>query len=464
MKTRLVGALLTVATLILVVFSIPLASFVAKVERERLVTALERDAFILAGHAKETLNTTAGAVLPSLQPFVDSYGKASDVRIVVTNATGLTIATNDSTITFGTDFTNRPEVAGALKGQPAVGERDSKTLGERMLYVAVPVLLGDSVIGVVRLSHPKSQVDKAVQDRMMGILLVGAFTLVAAVCVAIPLALTVARPIGRLTRSTELLAEGDFSVRANDSSGPPEVRELSRSFNAMAGRLGLMIENQRHFSGAVSHQLRTPLTALRLRLEQAQEIAGDDNPAVAEALNASRAETDRLQEMVEQLLALSRLEGSSTMTVTVDASAIVRSRIAMWESLAAEHGVTVSIEGLATAPCVALDGALEQIVDNYIDNALTVAPKNSVIAIEVHRSQNHIVIDVIDQGPGLTDEQRVLAFERFWRGSHTENAEGTGLGLAIVRQLAIASGGTAELLPRSDGQTGLTARATLLAR
>ena len=464
MKTRLVGALLTVATLILVVFSIPLASFVAKVERERLVTALERDAFILAGHAKETLNTTAGAVLPSLQPFVDSYGKASDVRIVVTNATGLTIATNDSTITFGTDFTNRPEVAGALKGQPAVGERDSKTLGERMLYVAVPVLLGDSVIGVVRLSHPKSQVDKAVQDRMMGILLVGAFTLAAAVCVAIPLALTIARPIGRLTRSTELLAEGDFSVRANDSSGPPEVRELSRSFNAMAGRLGLMIENQRHFSGAVSHQLRTPLTALRLRLEQAQEIAGDDNPAVAEALNASRVETDRLQEMVEQLLALSRLEGSSTMTVTVDASAIVRSRIAMWESLAAEHGVTVSIEGLATAPCVALDGALEQIVDNYIDNALTVAPKNSVIAIEVHRSQNHIVIDVIDQGPGLTDEQRVLAFERFWRGSQTENAEGTGLGLAIVRQLAIASGGTAELLPRSDGQTGLTARATLLAR
>nr|MSZ96012.1 hypothetical protein [Actinomycetota bacterium] len=68
MKSRLVGALLTVATLILVVFSIPLASFVAKVERERLVTALERDAFILAGHAKETLNTTAGAVLPSLQP------------------------------------------------------------------------------------------------------------------------------------------------------------------------------------------------------------------------------------------------------------------------------------------------------------------------------------------------------------------------------------------------------------
>jgi len=463
-KTRLIGALLTVATLILVVFSIPLASFVAKVERERLVTALERDAFVLAGHAKETLNTTVGAVLPSLQPFVDSYGKANDARIVVTNASGLTIATNDSTITFGTDFSNRPEVAGALKGQPAVGERDSKTLGERMLYVAVPVLLGDSVLGVVRLSHPKSQVDKAIQDRMMGILLVGVFTLVAAVCVAIPLALTIARPIGRLTRSTELLAEGDFSVRANDSSGPPEVRELSRSFNAMAGRIGLMIENQRHFSGAVSHQLRTPLTALRLRLEQAQELVEDESSAVAVALEASRLETDRLQEMVEQLLALSRLEGSSTMTATVNASVIVRSRIAMWESLAAECDINILFRGLETAPCVALDGGLEQIVDNYIDNALTVAPDSSEIVIEVHRIHNHIVIDVIDEGPGLSDEQRPLAFERFWRGAHAENAVGTGLGLTIVRQLAIASGGTAELLPRADSKPGIIARVTLLAR
>ena len=85
MKIRLIGALVSVAFLILVVFSIPLASFVATVERERLVTALERDAFMLAGHAKETLNTTAGAVLPSLQPFIEEYAIASRARIVVTN-------------------------------------------------------------------------------------------------------------------------------------------------------------------------------------------------------------------------------------------------------------------------------------------------------------------------------------------------------------------------------------------
>jgi signal transduction histidine kinase len=463
-KLRLIGALVTVAVLILLVFSIPLASFVAQVERERLVTALERDAFVLAGHAKETLNTTVGAVLPSLQPYVDSYSKSSDARIVVTNASGLVVATSDPTIAFGTDFSNRLEVAGALKGLPAVGERDSATLGERMLYVAVPVLLGDTVLGVVRFSNPKSVVDEEVQRHVRGIAAAGLITLLAAALVAIPLALTIARPISRLKTSTERLADGDFSVQADDSKGPPEVRELSRSFNAMAGRIGLMIENQQQFSGAVSHQLRTPLTALRLRLDQAQDAVADDTSPVAMALEASRVEIDRLQEMIEQLLALSRLEGGSAVTVTVNASSIVRSRVEVWESLAAERHIMFRVLGLETAPCVALEGALEQIVDNYIDNALTAAPDNSIITVEVQRVQRHIHVDVIDEGLGLSEEKRALAFERFWRGATTENAPGTGLGLAIVRQLAVASGGVAELLPRADGKRGLVARISLLAR
>ena len=464
MKTRLIGALVTVAALILVVFSIPLASFVASVERDRLVTALERDAFILAGHAKETLNTTEGAVLPSLQPYVDQYSAVNGARVVVTNSDGLVVAANDSTIVIGTSFANRPEVAGALTGVPSVGERESVTLGERLVFVAVPVLLGDEVLGVVRLSNPKSRIDQAVRDRILGILIAGLCTLLAAVGVAIPLALTIARPISRLTRRTESLAEGDFSVRADDTTGPPEVRELSRSFNAMAGRIGLMIENQRQFAGSVSHQLRTPLTALRLRLEQAQDEIGDDNSPLADALEASRSEADRLQEMVEQLLALSRLEGGSTTTVTVDATEIVRNRISMWEPLAGEKDISLHTTGLDAASCVVLEGALEQIVDNFIDNALTAAPEKTSITIDVRRAAGHVLVDVIDEGPGLSDEQRGRAFERFWRGPTKENSPGTGLGLAIVRQLAVASGGTAELLARPDGKSGVCARVTLVAR
>ena len=268
MRKRLAISLVAVAATILLVFSIPLAYFVSNVERDRLVTALERDAFILAGHAKETLNTTTGAVLPSLQPYVNEYVSKDDPRVIVVNADGLVVVTNDAVAVVGTSFANRPEVAKALTGVPAVGERESKTLGEQLVFVAVPVLLGDDVLGAVRLSHPQSHIDSAVRRRLVGIATAGFITLIAAAIISIPLALGIARPIERLTRRTEKLAEGDFSVRADDASGPPEVRELSRSFNSMAGRLGLLIEGQRQFASSVSHQLRTPLTALRLRLNK----------------------------------------------------------------------------------------------------------------------------------------------------------------------------------------------------
>jgi len=461
MRKRLAISLVAVAAVILLVFSIPLSYFVSNVERDRLVTALERDAFILAGHAKETLNTTTGAVLPSLQPYVNEYGSKDDPRIIVVNAEGLVVATNDTSVVLGTSFANRPEVAQALTGSPAVGERDSKTLGEPLVFVAVPVLLGDDVLGVVRLSHPQSHIDSAVRRRLVGIATAGFITLIAAAIISIPLALGIARPIERLTRRTEKLAEGDFSVRADESVGPPEVRELSRSFNTMAGRLGLLIDGQRQFASAVSHQLRTPLTALRLRLEQAQDSLGDGNPLAAEALEASRAETDRLQEMVEQLLALARIEGRAAAVARVDAVDVVSSRAEMWASLAGERGIDFVVEAPVSAPCVAIDGSLEQMVDNYIDNALTVAPDGSNIVLRVSRQGDKTFVDVCDSGPGLSDHELSLAFERFWRGKHTENSPGTGLGLAIVKQLAVGCGGDAMLMRRDDDQTGVIARVVL---
>ncbi|MFM1790420.1 MAG: hypothetical protein RLZZ526_747 [Actinomycetota bacterium] len=462
MRARLIAGFAGVAVLILTIFSIPMMRFVATVERERMVTELERDAFILAGHAKETLSADTGSQLRSIQPYIDAYARVSDARVVVTNSGGRVIASNDASLVVGSDFSNRPEITTALSGAPATGERASSTLGQVLVYVAVPVLSGDDTLGAVRLSHPKSHVDERVRNRVYGIIGAGLISFVAALVVAILLGSTISRPIARLRRATDKLGRGDFDARADDDEGPREVRELARSFNAMSGRLGLMVENQRHFAGSVSHQLRTPLTALRLRLEQAEASVGRDDDVVAEALRASFAESDRLQNMIEQLLALARLEGSAAKTVDVDAARVVRDRVEMWEPLAEEQGVTISLQVPAAARCAVVEGGLEQIIDNFIDNAISVAPRDSDIRIEVVHDDGHVQIDVSDRGPGLTDEQRDVAFDRFWRGPAATGVNGSGLGLAIVRQLAVASGGEAELLGNPGG--GIRARVRLVAR
>lgn len=458
MRLRLISSLVGVATVIVVAFSVPMLGFVARIERERLITELERDAFILAGHARETLDSTEGATLPSLEPYITNQSGTDTTKVVVTNSEGLIVATNDSTETIGTDFTNRPEIETALTGVPAVGERVSATLGEELVFVAVPVLLGDDVLGVVRFSDRRSEIDSAVRSRIVGITVAGGFTLLAAAGIAVPLALGIARPIERLRRRTEALAFGDFSVRADEESGPDEVRQLARSFNTMTARLGSMIEGQRAFAGLVSHQLRTPLTALRLRLELAHDEKLPDETRT-EAIEAARAETDRMHEMIEQLLVLARLEGRSTDLVTVDAAEVARSRAEMWRPLGDEHHVGIEVRASGDARCRVTVGGLDQIIDNYVDNALSVAPTGSTITIEVVPRSESVVVDVVDRGPGMDSADLERAFERFWRGTATQARPGTGLGLAIVRQIALASGGTVALL--SDDGGGLRARVVL---
>lgn len=457
MRSRLIGAFVALTVVLLVVFGIPLRSFVESVERERLVTSLERDAFILAGHAKETLNTSAGGTLPSLEPFIEEHSTTTNSKVVVTNAEGIVVATNDSTLVVGSDFSNRPEIVAALQGAPAVGERKSETLGEDLVFVAVPVFLGDETLGTVRFSNPQSVITREVRQSLLGIGIAGFFTVLAGIALAIPVALGIARPLVRLRRNAEALAKGDFSVAAEEQSGPKEVRELASAFNSMASRLDSMMENQRQFNGVVSHQLRTPLTALRLRLEYVQQNVTSENSELVDAVDASHDEVDRLQEIIDQMLNLSRLEAGVVAQVDVNVSEIIAQRIEMWKPLAEERDVSIVANIPDGVWCRMIYGGLEQIIDNYIDNALGVSPRGGTVVIDVQHAAQKILIRIIDEGPGLSDSEKIDAFERFWRSSSRQNTRGTGLGLAIVRQIAIAGGAKAFFLDRPDGLSGLCA-------
>ncbi len=461
MRKRLAAAFVGLTLLLLVIQDVPLVSYLARGERDRLTTALERDAFLLAARADATLSPTAGGVITSLEPIVNDYKMRSEALVVITNEAGLAVASTDPAIAVGENYANRPEIAGALSGVPQVGERDSRTLAQQLVYVAVPVVSGDEVHGVVRLSYPKSAVDKEVRERLAGIIAVAAVSLLVAAAAAFLLADAFSRPLRRLRLLTEKLSGGDLDARADDTDGPPEIRELSRSFNVMVGRLSENLDHQKAFAGEVSHQLRTPLTALRLRLEHAQNLAAGRHDGIEEDLEASRAETDRLQSLVEQLLVLARLEGGVSRIVTVNVTDVLSTRHDMWAPLADEKGVSLSIDCPQALLCRAIDGALEQIIDNYIDNALSVVPPGSTVVLRAVRDGYDIVVSVVDDGPGLSEDEMQRAFTRFWRGSNRENDGGSGLGLAIVQQLATASGGHAELRAATAGGTGICAQVRL---
>jgi len=240
-----------------------------------------------------------------------------------------------------------------------------------------------------------------------------------------------------LSDTAESIAEGDLTARVEDSGGG-EIAELAASFNTMADRVQGLVERQRDFAGDASHQLRTPLTALRLRMDRAAELIDEDDPAV-DQVDAARDEIDRLQRLVDGFLTLARADGRKNSPIPVDLSAIARERIESWESLAAEQGVHIVLNAPPVAVAFAVPSAAEQIIDNYLDNALEIVPDNSQIVVTITTGAAHVDLTVDDQGPGLSPEDRVRAFDRFWRGRQDDT--GSGLGLAVVSALAQASGG-----------------------
>jgi signal transduction histidine kinase len=263
--------------------------------------------------------------------------------------------------------------------------------------------------------------------------------------VALLLALGVTRRLTKLRNVTEEFAKGNYKVRAEIDGGAPEIRSLSRSFNAMADQLDRLIAQQKAFAGDASHQLRTPLTALQLRLERATEMLETDPAGAAERIEAAMVETDRLQRLVEGLLVLSRSENADKITRDIcDAAQTARERILNWEALASEQNVSLRINAPEHAMIAAIPGAVEQVIDNYIDNALEVVPSNSIITVEITADSEFTKISVIDQGPGIPEADIDKAFNRFWRAR--SDTHGSGLGLAIVDRLATASGGRAELV------------------
>ncbi len=211
----------------------------------------------------------------------------------------------------------------------ATGTRRSETLDTNLLYVAVPVTSGGVLHGAVRTSVPTSRVDSQI---MRYWLILGGVALVVLATVAIAgrwLALWVTRPITDLRDAARRAEAGDLGVRADASEGPEEVRELAHAFNDMVSRLDLLIGTQEQFVADASHQLRSPLTALRLRIENLEHEVG---PEVQDELGSAIDEVDRLSRLVNGLLALARADRRAPERAELEVGPIAHERGEAWQA------------------------------------------------------------------------------------------------------------------------------------
>jgi signal transduction histidine kinase len=255
------------------------------------------------------------------------------------------------------------------------------------------------------------------------------------------LATTVSRPLSRLRDTSRELGAGDLDARA-PTDGPAELAALGVSFNRMADALGSSLRAQRDFVANASHQLRTPLTGIKLRLEaiRAQGGTAGENAAKAEE------ELDRLEALVDDLLDLAGAATTPPAGTNIDLSAVVEEAVERWQAPASDAEKTVSAGPCEPALVFADPGDLAHVVDNLVENALRYTPPGAHVTVESGAANGRAMLVVADNGLGIPDEDRDRVFERFYRGSNGRRlGPGTGLGLAIV----------AELVARWDGEVTL---------
>ncbi len=463
MTQRLVGTYLALTIVVLAALEIPLALSYRDRQTDQLFAGLQRDAFVMATYVEDTLS---GVENQDLQTVAENYAARTEGRAVIVDGQGQLLAdsANGSDRLDGTqrDFSSRPEIAAALDRQVVSGTRESATLGTGLVYVAVPVASGSQVLGAIRLTYSTDQLDARVHRYWL--LLGGAavVTLVVAGGVGILLARWVTRPLDDLRDAANRIGDGELEARADEQHGPPEVRALATSFNTTALRLEQLVTAQEQFVADASHQLRTPLTALRLRLEMLED---DEQGQSSEDLDAARREVQRLSRLVDGLLALARAEraAGAAPPEPIRLADVLDDRGSTWQPVAAERGVELEIDADGLFGRADPDH-LGQALDNLLANALEVGPDGSTVRLWATRgARGTVEVHVTDQGPGLTAAQRARAFDRFWRARSTRGElGGSGLGLAIVQKLVTADGGSVELREAPGG--GLDAVIVLQSR
>jgi two-component system, OmpR family, sensor kinase len=300
------------------------------------------------------------------------------------------------------------------------------------------------------LLRPRSRGNSAFYPFLIGLLIAAAAGIGLAAIAAYLLARRIARPVRRVVDATRHLAE-EREAEPVPIEGAYEIASLARAFNEMAAQLAKARAAEKQFLLSVSHELKTPLTAIRGYAEGVTDGAFDPDEAIA----TISSEAARLERLVRDLLDLARMNRTdfSIHRETVDLAEVAREAVQRYEAQARDFDVTLEAFAPAPAPAVADPDRILQVTSNLVENALRLTPPRGVVRVTAEPG----AIIVEDTGPGLKQEDLGRAFERFYLYSRyaSDRSVGTGLGLSIVKELTQGMGGSVEVESR-EGQAGGT--------
>ena len=452
MRVRLVGLIMCLMTIVLLAMGIPLARSISNGYTREVFLNRLNDTARFAAIAQQA---DAANQLDSIQSELQRYDSVYDIRcLVLAGDRSVRLASSQRLLPDDTISVER--VSNALGGRRSEPPAAQWPWQGRPMVVAEPLVRGGDVIGAMVTVSPTDRLGRRIALAWAVLLVLGLIALVACFFFADRLARWVLRPVLVLDAATHEVATGRFDARVAADSGPPELRQLVSSFNDMADHVEASLNQQRAFVADASHQLRNPLSALLLRLE---DLAARADPEMRVDAQQAAEEGKHLAGILERLLELARAEHVIGSAGDCELVELVRERVITWRPIASSRDIEIRHSGpirlTAWADATAVAGAL----DVVLDNACKFSPQHSAIAVTVFVEADSAAISVKDEGPGLTADELARVGDRFWRSRSQQNVAGFGLGLSIARALLEPAGGRLDILTPAAG--GLEVRLLL---
>ena len=379
-------------------------------------------------------------------------------RVLVTDSAGLVLYDSRESLGAVGKYTFYTEIVQALEGYDAFScaYRD----GAFRSRAASPVLYQNRIIGSVYAYEYDTEQAALLEGLQGNLLRLSGMIALAVVALSFILSRMLTRKIGLLLMGIRKVREGAYEHRTH-IPGRDEIAQIGEEFNSLTDRLQTTETVRRRFVSDASHELKTPLAAIRLLTDSILQTDNMDMETVRDFVTDIGSEAERLSRITEDLLRLTRLDSNQLdKPELVEVAPILEQVMRMMSLLAQEKGAELTYQAAEGCRVLATRGEVHQVIYNLTDNAVKYSGSHRKIQVELRREMNEVVLTVADNGPGSPEEDLPRVFQRFYRvdKARSRAAGGTGLGLSIVQDTVVKRGGTVSAANRPTGGAVFTVR------
>ncbi len=414
--------------------------------KQYLVSKINAVTSVLSIHSQDSSANFSAEV----RNMLETFNEKDKIELMAINSKGRVVLTS-SGFSPDADYV-MPDYEDAMElGEGSYIGRLSSD-GEKVLAVSVPLSSFSSEYSSVRMVTSLTEIDNTIKGYIIFVTAVCSTIILIIVVTGLYFAGSIVKPIRQISGITRKFAMGDFSVRIQ-SNTDDEIGELCSSINHMADELSSAEAMKNEFISSVSHELRTPLTAIKGWAETLMVDGGENPDTMKKGVGVIVNETERLQQMVEELLDFSRMQNGhfTLQNSTMDILAELGDAVLMYSDKARREQIKIIYDEPEMLPFVFGDkNRIRQVFINVIDNALKYSEPGGTVTIKAGVKDGRIRVSVKDTGCGIKESDLAKVKTKFYKANHTRR--GSGIGLAVADEIIAMHGGKLEIYSAGEGK------------